>query len=60
MQDEGCLLLCLDHRTQLVHAAGQGQGGCSLSSLQHGLAAQYTSAQFLCAPGSGMFGACCT
>ena len=53
LQDNGCLLLCLDHKTQVVYAVGQGKHGASVSSLQHGLAAQYTQAMFLCAPGSG-------
>ena len=49
-QVDGWLLVCLDHRTQAVHVLGEGTAACTLSHLEHGLAAQYTSASFLGQP----------
>ena len=54
VQGADCLLLCVEHASQAVYlAAGQASsGGAALSHLQHGLAAQYTFADFLSSPGA--------
>ncbi|KAK9788450.1 hypothetical protein WJX73_005673 [Symbiochloris irregularis] len=43
-------ILCLEHRTKRLTVASRGGCACSVSKLEHGLAAQYAGGRFLSEP----------